>query len=164
MGGGDTVCRLYGTPCPADAQRVRMNRLRRAAGQMGTLSRFCDLVPVLPEFYAPLYLSPNLFLRVHVSPGFSHTLCSHVNRCGDLKFVRVPRQVRRVNYSNFSSNYDLHRRESAPRTFPFRSDLYISKWKTRVSVRGPDTALAIRSLSSSGGKEEAPQRATQSSP
>lgn len=68
MGGGDTVCRLYGTPCPADGQRVRMNRLRRGGGQMGTLSRFCDLVPELPEFYAPpLPPSNSLFLPVHVS-------------------------------------------------------------------------------------------------
>lgn len=35
-----------------------MNRLRRAAGQMGTLSRFCDLVPELPEFYAAPYPRP----------------------------------------------------------------------------------------------------------
>ena len=68
MGGGDTVCRLYGTPCPANGQRVRMNRLRRGGGQMGTLSRFCDLVPELPEFYAPpLPPSNSLFLPVHVS-------------------------------------------------------------------------------------------------
>lgn len=62
------MCRLYGTPCPADGQRVRMNRLRRGGGQMGTLSRFCDLVPELPEFYAPpLPPSNSLFLPVHVS-------------------------------------------------------------------------------------------------
>ena len=75
------MCRLYGTPCPADAQRVRMNRLRRAAGQMGTLSRFCDLVPELPEFYAPRSLQPPSFPST--CPRFLDTF-SFVPLCNSL--------------------------------------------------------------------------------
>lgn len=92
MGGGDTVCRLYGTPCPADTQRVRMNRLRRAAGQMGTLSRFCDLVPELPEFYA---LLPPTFSFPSTCPRFLDIFSSSycVNRPRRSRFLQRFRRL-----------------------------------------------------------------------
>ncbi|KAF7418883.1 hypothetical protein HZH68_001536 [Vespula germanica] len=57
---------VYTEPCSPyfpDAQRVRMNRLRRTAEQMGTLSRFCGFVQTV--------LPPTLYIHLFPFPLYS---------------------------------------------------------------------------------------------